>query len=122
METKNGSSYQLARYVILFPDLGHLLAKLFFDEDVTKRENVILGAPIDIFPEAILGPVGYIDDVGLAIFASHSIINRVDKQIILRHWAGDENLLVMISQFINVADEIFGSGMLEKDHRHLEKS
>ena len=97
--------------MILFPDLGHILAKLFFDEDVTKRENVILGAPIDIFPEAILGPVGYIDDVGLAIFASHSMINRVDKQIILRHWAGDENLLVMISQFINVADEIFGSGM-----------
>ena len=39
------------------------------------------------------------------------MINRVDKQIILKHWAGEEDLLVMISQFINVANEIFGSGM-----------
>ena len=82
-ETKEGANHKWAEYILLAPDLFHLLCKLAIDKEVpTKDKAMLAGAlayfvsPIDLIPEAILGPAGYVDDIALAAFVLNSIITN----------------------------------------------
>ena len=68
-------------------------------------------APIDLVPEAIVGPLGYVDDIALAAYVLNSIINNTSEDIVQRHWAGDGDVLTVIQRIIEVADEMVGSGL-----------
>ncbi len=47
-------------------------------------------SPIDILPEAILGPIGYLDDLGIAAYVLNDLLNTVDPKIVRRNWVGDD--------------------------------
>ena len=56
-ETKGGENYKWAEYILLAPDLFHLLCKLAVDKDVPKKEKAKLAgviayfiSPIDVIP------------------------------------------------------------------------
>jgi len=119
--SKKGKSNKWAEYLMWAPDLFHLLCKLSIDKEVPAKEKAKLAAaiayfisPIDLVPEAILGPVGYVDDIALAAYVLNSIIKNTGEDIIKRHWAGDENVFVIISQILSFADEMVGGGLWRK--------
>lgn len=120
-ETKEGANHKWAEYILLAPDLFHLLCKLAIDKEVPAKEKAMLAgalayfiSPIDLIPEGIIGPVGYVDDIALAAFVLNSIISSSDKEIVLKHWAGEEDLLELIERILTVADEMVGSGIWRK--------
>ena len=113
--------YQWSEILLLAPDLFHLLCKLAADKDVPVSEKAKLAgviayfiSPVDLVPEVLLGPVGYLDDIALAAYVLNSIINKTDPQIIRRHWAGQEDILMTIKNILAVADEMVGSGLMKK--------
>jgi len=117
LESGGGSS-KWAEHIMLAPDLLHLLCKLTIDPEVPVTEKAKLAAaiayfvsPIDLVPEAIVGPLGYVDDVALSAYALNSIINTVDQTVVTKHWAGDRDLLQVIQEVLKVADEMVGSGL-----------
>ena len=113
-----GVNYQFADYLLAAPDLFHLLCKLAIDKEVPVSEKAKLAAaivyfisPADFIPEALTGPLGYIDDVAVAALVLNSYINKTNPEIVRRHWAGDKDILDLIQQILQVADEMVGSGL-----------
>jgi len=57
-------------YILLAPDIFHLICKLSVDKNVPASKKIkLVGAiayfisPIDLMPEGLIGPIGYLDDV-----------------------------------------------------------
>lgn len=116
-----GVNYKFADYLLAAPDLFHLLCKLAIDKEVPVKEKAKLAgaivyfiSPFDLLPEALSGPLGYIDDVAMAAFVLNNLINKTNPEIVRRHWAGDKNILDLIQQILQVADEMVGSGLWAK--------
>lgn len=118
---EKGVSDNVAKYVLLAPDLFVLLARLIVDKRVPVQSKTIAGiaiayfiAPIDFIPEALTGPLGLTDDVVLAVYALRKILVDVDHAIVKEHWNGTEDLLDVITRVVKSADELIGRKVLRK--------
>lgn len=116
---KNNTPY--ADILLLAPDLFHLLVKLTIDKRVPSKEKAkFIGviayfiSPIDLLPEFILGPIGYLDDIALTAYVLNNYINETDAQIVRELWAGDQDILSSIKNILAVADKAIGSGLWKK--------
>lgn len=126
-EIKEGANHTWAEYILLAPDLFHLLCKLAMDKEVPSKEKAKLAAaiayfvsPIDIIPEALVGPVGYVDDIAFAAYVLNSIIKSSNEEIVLKHWAGEKDLLIVLRDILQVADEMVGSGLWRRLKKFIE--
>lgn len=116
-----GRGFKHAQLLLLAPDLFHLLTRLMFDARIPALEKAKLGAaiayfvsPVDLLPEALLGPGGYVDDLALAAYALNGLINAGHGQVAKELWAGDGDLLDAIRRILEVADELVGTGLWER--------
>lgn len=101
--------------VLLAPDFFHLLCKLLLDGRVPAAPKAKLGvaiayfvSPIDLIPEAVVGPIGYVDDVAVAAYALHSIIDEATPAVVREHWAGEEDVIKVIAHVLDIAKSIKG--------------
>lgn len=118
LRTEKGMQNKWAQYLLLAPDFFHLLCKLVIDQDVHVADKAkLVGAiayfmsPVDLMPEAILGPVGYLDDLALAAFVLNAIVNHTNPAVVRRHWAGEGDVLAAIQSVLAVADRMIGTGL-----------
>lgn len=118
---EENKSYQWLRWLLMAPDLFHLLIRLAADPDVPLKEKAKLGAaaayfltPIDLLPELILGPTGYLDDIVLASYTLNRLVNTIDPAIIDKHWAGEMDVLVTLQNILSLADRMLGSGLFKR--------
>ena len=123
-----GVNYQFADFLLAAPDLFHLLCKLAIDKEVPVNEKAKLAtaivyfiSPVDLISEALTGPLGYIDDVAVAALVLNSFINKTNPEIVRRHWAGDKDILDLIQQILEVADEMVGTGLWAKIRKGFDK-
>jgi uncharacterized membrane protein YkvA (DUF1232 family) len=107
--------------LLFAPDLFHLLCKLSLDPEVPVKEKAKLAgaiayfvSPVDLVPEALVGPIGYADDIAVAAYVLNEIVNHTDQHAVQKHWAGDGEVLVVIQQIIQAADEMVGKGLWRK--------
>ena len=121
LDTETGQKSKWADYILLVPDFFYLLIKLATDDEVPKNEKakLILAiayfiSPIDLLPEAFLGPLGYLDDLALSAYVLNGVINNIDPEIVKKYWKGDGELLLLIKGIIAKADDMIGSGLWEK--------
>jgi len=121
LNTEKAKNYQWTEYLLLAPDLFHLLVKLSLDRRVGVKEKAILGvaiayfiSPVDLIPELFLGPIGLIDDLAIAAFALNKIIGNTEPTIVQEHWAGKDDILLKIKEIIQKADDMLGSGLVRK--------
>jgi len=108
-------------YILIVPDIFYLLIKLVQDPDVPQNKKIKLIAsiayfisPFDIMPEAILGPVGYLDDLALASYVLNDLVNSIDPHIIKRNWVGDVDILYLIKKILANVDGMIGKGVWDK--------
>ena len=125
--TQHGEGYKYARFLLVAPDLFHLLCRLALDKRVPAAEKAKLAAaiayfvsPLDVIPELLLGPVALIDDVAVAAFVLNSLINSGSGEIAKELWAGDGDVLELIQRVIASADEMLGSGVWKRLRAFLE--
>lgn len=116
-EIEKGSNYKWMEYIILAPDLFHLLVKLSLDKDVPSKQKaqLVIGityfiSPIDLIPDLIPG-VGLLDDIAVAAFVLNSLLNYIDPEVVKRNWAGEEDILKIVKQIIEKADDMLGKGL-----------
>ena len=74
----------------------------------------------DLLPEAFLGAIGYADDVVLAAYAVHSLVNDGNSRSVKRHWAGNSDVLALVRQILAVAGEMVGLKRWNKLKRTLD--
>ena len=121
IDTETGKKNKWADYIMLVPDFFYLLVKLSMDKAVSLDDKAKLAlaiayfiSPIDLMPEAFLGPIGYLDDLAIAAYVLNNIINNNSPEIIQKHWVGDGDVLLLIKGVLAKADEMIGSGLWGK--------
>ena len=112
---------QYADYLLLAPDLFHLLVRLSIDERVPVKKKAKFAlviayfiSPIDLLPEMLLGPLGYLDDIALTAYVINQYVNETDSTIVRELWAGDQDILSALKNIIDTADKFVGSGIWKK--------
>lgn len=127
MQKRTNRESRLAEFIMLAPDLFHLLTRLMIDPDVPGNKKMKLAAviayfisPLDFLPEGIVGPVGYLDDIALSAYVLNDIINDVDPQIVKRNWAGEQDILNLVRTILVNSDKLLGSGLWKKVKRTLQ--
>jgi uncharacterized membrane protein YkvA (DUF1232 family) len=107
-----------AQYLLLAPDVFMLLWRLVNDARVNAKNKLLLGSgiayflfPLDIMPEALLGPVGYLDDLVFAVYLLNKILGDTDAEVLRQHWSGSEDVLTTITNVLNAADNLVGKDL-----------
>ena len=128
LKSKKGSRNTMAEYLMIAPDIFHLLCKLSADPDIPSAQKKKLMAaigyfisPVDIIPELILGPIGLIDDIVIAVYILNEAMNKTSHEIIKRHWAGEEDILLVLQRIMKVGDTFFGATILKKIKKMVGK-
>jgi len=126
LESNTGKNHQWREYILLAPDLFHLLTKLSLDKEIPESKKIKLYAtiayfisPIDLLPEALCGPVGFLDDIALSAYVLKDVINNVDPKIVKRNWAGDKDILVLVKTIIANANNFLGGRILKKIKKRI---
>jgi uncharacterized membrane protein YkvA (DUF1232 family) len=120
-----GKSAELLMFV---PDVFILLWRLSKDRRVSGKDKVLLASaiayfilPIDIIPEAIVGPIGYLDDLVFAAYVLNKILNHNDDEILREHWSGSGDVLDVIRQIVQTGDSLVATGVLKKIRKLIRK-
>lgn len=100
-------------YLLLVPDIFMLLVRLSRDSRVTGKNKVLLlssivyfFSPLDIIPEALLGPFGYLDDLVFGVYVLNKMLSDTDPEILRQHWSGRDDILETIRRVLNAADTL----------------
>lgn len=113
--------------LMVVPDFFYLLWKLGMDERVAKEDRIKIGmlaayfiSPLDLFPELVFGPLGFLDDV---IITAH-LMNRLMedyRDIIYGYWeqVSNEDLLETIHMILSNIDEWIGSNLWNRLRRRF---
>lgn len=106
--------------VLLAPDFFILLSRLLQDSRVPlkSRASIIGGLvyyllPLDFIPELILGPLGYSDDLVLAVLIINNLL-KAEPEVVLSHWSGNEHLLVKIQKVTGYTEQYLNKGVYTK--------
>jgi uncharacterized membrane protein YkvA (DUF1232 family) len=51
---------------------------------------------VDLIPEALVGAIGYLDDIAVASYVINSIIKNTNPGVVTKHWAGDKDVLELV--------------------------
>ena len=123
-ETTTEKKPDYADYILLIPDFFYLLIKLSLDDRVPAIDKAkfagtlaYIFSPIDFVPEALFGPLGYLDDLVLTCYVLNLYLNQQEEanQAVVRElWPGDQDLLSTIQSVLQKADKWIGSGALNK--------
>ena len=98
------------------PNVVHLLASMLNDERVSPeaKKSLTMAAlyfvsPIDLVPAAVLGPIGYVDDILVATFVFNLILNggnQTDRDTLNQLWKGRPEDLQMLRDKVQKLDQI----------------
>ena len=121
LKTRAGMNNKWSNFILLAPDLFHLLCRLVIDEDVPSSKKIKIAAvilyfisPFDLLPEGILGPIGYLDDISLTAYILNDLLLNINPQIIKRNWAGDEDILNLIKTILVNSEKFIGKNIWKK--------
>jgi uncharacterized membrane protein YkvA (DUF1232 family) len=117
-----------AEFLLLVPDVFILLWRLTTDSRVNSKDKLLLGSavvyfisPFDLIPEAVVGPIGYLDDLVFGVFVLNKILGSVDVSVVREHWSGSEDVLGMIQRVLHAADSLIGRDMAARIRKMLGK-
>ena len=115
VESKSGKAGTFTPYLLFAPDLFHLLVKSMFDERLDAKSKTLVGSgilyfitPLDVLPEGLVGPGGFIDDIIVATFVVNMLLNKFKPEVIEEHWAGDDKLLNVLKNISETSDSLLG--------------
>ena len=128
IDRKGGVLGRTAEFLLLVPDIFMLLWRLTLDSRVTGKDKVLLGSavvyfilPFDLVPEAIVGPIGYLDDLVFAVYVLNTILTDTDPEVLREHWTGSEDILLMIQRVLLAADTLVETNILGRIKKMIKK-
>lgn len=102
----------LREVAMFLPNFVILLKRLVTDPRVPRKSKLVLGAtlvyvvsPIDVVPDFVPG-LGQLDDVIVVLLALHSILNRVDEEVVVELWPGREDVIRIVRAGLAAAAQV----------------
>lgn len=121
LEKKGTVAGKTGELLMIAPDVFVLLWRLVNDPRVSAKSKLALGSglayflfPLDIAPEAFLGPIGYIDDLIFAVLLLKNVLVDTDVSIVRGHWSGSGDVLAMIEKVLSSAEQLVGSELFSR--------
>ena len=109
-----GAGKEVTKYILLIPDLMALLVRLMGDPRVSARLKAEIAAatgyiivPVDLMPEAVMGPAGLIDDAIVAMIALNRVVlvmGQAGEDVLRQYWDGDDDVLDLMQDLLKRAD------------------
>ncbi len=129
VERRGGKVGQRATSLLLLvPDVFMLLLRLSIDKEVPKATRGVLAStlayfvlPIDLIPEGLIGPVGYLDDLALALMALSQAFGKDLEPYAAKYWSGEQPLRVVLSDALVTANGLLGGSLYERLRRLMAK-
>ena len=113
-EPGDGSSVR--DLLLLLPDLAMLMARLIRDPRVPPGGKAIallgmgyLLSPLDLIPDILLGPIGFLDDLLVLAACLSRIVNYVHPDVVRAHWSGQGDALDAIQRVTQWSENLFTS-------------
>lgn len=110
-----GAGKDITKYVLLVPDIMALLVRLMADPAVSAQLKTEIAAasayiifPVDLMPEAVLGPAGLIDDAIIGMMALNhvmKVMGSAGEDKLRAYWDGDDDLLEVMQSLLDKADQ-----------------
>lgn len=111
---------RLKQIALLAPRLVRLVWRIARDPRVPARTKAILfmatgylATPIDLIPDWFAG-IGQADDLLVAAFALDQVLNRVPAEVVREHWDGDEDILAVIQEVLDIASGFVPAGLKKR--------
>jgi uncharacterized membrane protein YkvA (DUF1232 family) len=124
VDSKGAAIGKTAEYLLLVPDVFILLWRLVNDARVSGKNKVLLGSgiayyifPIDLIPEAFVGPIGYLDDLVFGVYILNRVLRDTDPAIVQEHWPGSDDILAVIQKTLTAADSLIGTEIVDRIKR-----
>ena len=116
------------RALLLVPDVFMLLVRLSLDREVPGSARALIGGtlayfvlPIDLFPEALLGGIGFMDDLVLAAAVLAQAFSGELEPYARKHWSGSEDLRVVLRDLTTTAHSLLGENLYNKVRNLLRR-
>jgi uncharacterized membrane protein YkvA (DUF1232 family) len=113
VECAPGRSSGFADIALVVPDLMVLLVRLLRDSRVPLGvKALVLGgvgyvlSPIDLLPEIVFGPIGFLDDALVMAAALSRLVNSVHPDVVRAHWPGQGDALEAIQHVTDWAENV----------------
>ncbi|MET0786089.1 MAG: DUF1232 domain-containing protein [Paenisporosarcina sp.] len=85
------------------------------DNRIDGKSKALIGSgilyfitPIDILPEGLIGPGGFMDDIIVATFVVNMLLNKFSPSILEEHWVGDQKLLQSLQKISETSNGLLG--------------
>ncbi|MFB6232440.1 MAG: YkvA family protein [Salinibacter sp.] len=122
-----GDDHEYERYILLAPDLFYLLDRLSREDDLPPEHEADVDAALsyfmssmDIVPEGIVGPPGYVDDIAVSAHVVRRLLESVDADVVRRNWSGDEDLEEVVENILEFARYSMGTDTWEQVKRDFD--
>ena len=119
---------KIREYLLLIPNFFLLLYNLLLDKRVSPENKAILTialayiiSPLDFLPEVIFGPLGYLDDLVVAVLALDRIFNHTSQKIVREHWRGEKDILLLVQETIKNSQNFLDQRIWRKVKEFLDK-
>ena len=119
---------QTVQALLLVPDVFMLLVRLSLDKEVPKEQRALVGGalayfilPIDLLPEAFVGPAGYVDDLVLALAALSQAFSRDLEPYTAKYWSGPRSVRTVLRDVLGAAEALLGHDLYSRLRRALSK-
>lgn len=119
--SRGGTLGRTADFLLLVPDVFILLWRLLGDSRVKGKDKILVASavayfisPIDLMPEAFLGPIGYLDDLVFGVYVLNHMLTTVDVNVLREHWSGSADVLQTIRRVMNAADDLVSKEVVGK--------
>ena len=97
----------LWQLLLLLPRFVKLIYKLMVDSRVPWGMRIkcamalaYVAVPVDLLSEALLGPLGMIDDIVVIMVVLDVLLNNIDPAIIEEHWTGNADILKLLKSSV----------------------
>jgi len=114
--------------LLLVPDVFILMVRLVLDPRVPGEARALIGGalayfllPFDLFPEALVGTAGFLDDLVLGAAVLSQALGGELEPYAARHWNGDRELRQTLRDIAQSTRALLGRDLERRLKRTLER-
>ncbi len=117
-----------AETLLLVPDVLLLLIRLFLDRGTPQPTRALIGGalayfvmPVDLAPEVVLGPAGYLEDLVIACTVLGHVMGPDISDAAQRYWSGSGKVYDVLADVTRSGYSLLGVNMAERVDRLVER-
>ena len=114
-----------AQALLLVPDVFVFMLRLLLDPEVPRAKRALIGSaiayfvlPVDLLPEAMVGPGGFVDDLVLALAVLSQSFGSDLEPWAKKYWSGSKSLRKVMRDVLQSAHGLLGTDL----HGRLRKA